>query len=226
MVAILFGVLELTLESSEPVNSDKGRSAEELINEIFGPSTDVERHDDTQAFAERIQTEAEESVNSVDRIHFNMHFVNRIEKNLSDPQIRHRILLVEPITNNQNVSNQTGKLTGFQSVYDSNIDTNLSIDQFVERFGFINKALEEGRWENAEVRLYETTPWIRATIIDESRAGFILLPSMYEVTKAVKFWTEDSNVVDTLVSIYEDVWNDPRTTSFEDWYDDGQKLTN
>ena len=80
VVAILFGVLELTLESSEPVNSDKGRSAEELINEIFGPSTDVERHDDTQAFAERIQAEAEESVNSVDRIHFNMHFVNSIEK--------------------------------------------------------------------------------------------------------------------------------------------------
>lgn len=221
VVAILFGVLEQTLESSEPVSEGREKSVNELIYDIFGPQTDVELFEDPQAFAEKIQEEANDAVNSVDRIHFNMHYVNRVEDNLSDPSVQHRILLVKPIQEN---NRRTGELTGFQSVYNSNIDTNPSKDQFVERFKFISNSMDEGRWNSTKVKLYETTPWFRATIIDESRAGFLLLPSMHEGTKAAKFWTEDPNVVDTLESIYEDIWNDPRTEVFENWYDEERKL--
>lgn len=221
VVAILFGVLEHTLEPSEQPNDDTGKSADDLINDIFGPETSVKGYEDTQEFAEKVQKEASEAVNSVDRIHFNMHYVNKVEDNLSDPFVRHRILLIKPI---QSDNGKTGDSTGFESVYESNIDTNPSIEQFLERFEFIKKVMRENRWKNTEVRLYETTPWFRATIIDENRAGFLILPSMYEGTRAAKFWTEDPNIVDTLQSIYEDIWNDPRTTPFEEWYDDGGKL--
>lgn len=232
VVAIIFGILDHTLGVSESgigddeeVSVDDEMSADELMDDIFGPDTELEIYQDTQAFAEKIQNEANDAVNSVDRTHFNMHYVNRLEDNLSDPQVRHRILLVKPVfSDDRSASGQTGELTGLESVYDSNIDTNPSMDQFVERFGFIQTAFNQGRWKETEVKLYETTPWYRATIIDERKAGFLLIPSMYEGTRAAKFWTEDPNVVDTLLSIYEDVWDDPRTTPFEEWYEDGSKL--
>lgn len=234
VVAIIFGILEImmgphrsgTADSSEPgVSEDGEMSAEVLMDYIFGPETEIEVFEDTQAFAEKIQQEADDAINSVDRIHFNMHYVNRLEQNLSNPQIRHRILLVKPVySDDETASGNTGQSTGLESVYESNIDTNPSIDQFIERFEFIDTALKEGRWEGTEIKLYETTPWFRATIIDQNKAGFLVQPSMYEGTKAAKFWTEDPNVVDTLGSIYDDIWEDPRTVQFEDWYDDGSKL--
>ena len=218
VVVVLFGILEITLE---PVRKHRESTTGELMEGIFGPKSHVEQYDDTESFAEKIQTEADDAVNSVDRIHFHMHHVNRIEDSLSDPTVRHRILLIKPTRSNRG---QTGDMTGFESVYNSNLDKNPSSDEFIQNFEFIHRCLDNDRWKNTEVRLYETTPWLRAAIIDESRAGFLVLPSLYDGSKAAKFWTEDPNVVDSLESIFDDIWNDPRTTPFEEWYDDGQKL--
>lgn len=224
IVAILFGILDVAWQSTDS-ESPEQKSAQELINDIFGPDTSVIQIEDTEEFAEKIQSAANSAVDSVDRIHFNMHYVNRVEDNFTDPTVNHRILLAKPVSaNDPHASSQTGELSGLDSVYESNIDTNPPIDQFIQRFDYIHTSQEEDRWNNVDVRLYETTPWLRAAIIDSNKAGFLLLPSMYDGAKAAKFWTEDPNVVDTLESIYDDVWHDPRTEWFHEWYEDRSKL--
>lgn len=223
-VTLLFGILDIVWRSTESGSSDQ-KSAQDLINDIFGPDTTVVEIEDTEEFAEKIQNAANNAVDSVDRVHFNMHYVNRLEDNFADPTVNHRILLAKPVSaDDPHASNRTGELSGLDSVYNSNIDTNPPMDQFIQRFDYIQAAQNENRWDNVDVQLYETTPWLRAAIIDSNKAGFLLLPSMYDGARAAKFWTEDPNVVDTLESIYDDIWHDPRTECFQDWYEDGTKL--
>jgi hypothetical protein len=222
-VTILFGIVDFVFKS--PKSETVEKPVPDLVNDVFGPETEIEQIEDTEEFGEKIQSAADNAVNSIDRIHFNMHYVNRTENNFTDDTVSHRILLVKPASaNDLTTSQQTGRHTGFDTVYDSNIDTNPSKDQFIQRFAYIDRMLSEEKWDNVEVRLYETTPWLRAAIIDGSKAGFLVLPSMYDGSKAAKFWTEDPNVIDTLEDIYDDVWNDPRTIEFEEWYEDGSKI--
>jgi hypothetical protein len=222
-VTIIFGILDLVLEPTASDSTEK--SASNLIEDIFGPETEVELIEDTEEFGQMIKSAADNAVNSVERIHFNMHYVNRTENNFADKTVDHRVLLAKPIpAKHPTASGKTGTHTGFDTVYDSNIDTNPSKDQFIQRYELVNQMQEEGTWDNVDVKLYETTPWLRAAIIDGSKAGFLLLPSMYEGSKAAKFWTEDPNVIDTLQDIYDDVWHDPRTVDFEEWYEDGSNI--
>jgi hypothetical protein len=214
IVALVRLFVDVEHETTTGESRSGQKTASELLDEIFGPSTNVEQVTDTEEFAERIQTEGNSATNTIDRIHFNMYFVNRIEdRALHDPSVKHRILLVKPVQ-----EGDTGTDTGLEIVRKSRIDTTPPSYQFEEKFETLNNRLQEDEWKNVEVRLYETTPWLRAAIIDGRKAGLLMLPSMYDGAKAAKFWTTDRDVTDTLESIFEDMWNDPRTVKFETWY--------
>jgi hypothetical protein len=204
--SILTSELEGTLQSDDFVDSD-------TLDRIFGEDVEMRVFEDGQNFGEHIAMEADNANASVDRIHFHMGFVNTLEDNaLANSKIRHRILVIKPLRSEPGEPD-----TGLDTVIDSPNDNKPPDYQIKEAYSTFQTMLETNQWENTEIRVYETTPWLRAAIIDSEKAGFLIKPGMITSTNQPKFWTEDESLIITLEDIFEDIWHDERTEDFLKW---------
>lgn len=202
----------------EKIEKVRRRYALELIDGIFGPTADIDVVSDSE-FESNIKREADNAGEYIDRISIHMYTVDRIEEeNLKNPNIEHRILLLKPIYEGE-VGNKTGFGLLRNAYFEENPDLS-SPSKFSDKFGSIYKNITEEKWKNVEIRLYETTPWLRCALIDGHYGGVIIVPTLYGGREATKFWTQDSQVVESFETIFEDIWTDPRTEPLVDWYEE------
>jgi|GEM_PF-6404387 len=192
----------------------------DLLDGVFGPGAGVVPVSDSE-FEDCIKAHANDAKRKIDRISVHMYTVDKQETaQFRNPNVHHRLLLLKPTT-----EAETGKRTGFEtdlfSPYDE--DAILDRDAFDQPFSYIYNAIETDDWQNVEVRVYETTPWVRCAMIDERFAGIIFVPTIQGGREAQKFWTENPETVQIFTDIFEDIWTDPRTTDFTTSYENWNK---
>lgn len=188
----------------------------DLIDGIFGNSG-INPVDDSE-FENLIKSHADNASKTIDRISVHMYTVDKREnKQFKNPNVDHRILLLKP-TKDAETGRHAGYETDLLSPYDDN--DLLDIGSFKQPFRHIYHSLEHGDWESVEVKLYETTPWIRGAIIDRQYAGLIFVPTIQGGREAQKFWTENTDTVEIFIDIFEDMWTDDRSSEFCSWYEE------
>lgn len=193
----------------------RSASRSEIIEGIFGPESGVRAVTDAE-FERLAKTKADAATERIDRISVHLYTVDKLEnEQFRDEHVRHRILLLKP-TRDGNAGRKTGYETMLSSPYDEN--DLVGEDAFEQPFGFIYKRLVGGEWRNVEVRLYETTPWLRGVLVDDRSAGVIVVPTIQGGREATKFWTEKPETVAIFTDVFEDIWYDERTTDFVEWY--------
>lgn len=191
----------------------------DLVEQLFGPEADVTVLD-REGYGNRLKTEIENASRSVSHISIHSFTVDRPpeRKVFESDSIEQRYLFLNPVEKGESDSRN-----GIESIRMSpfDLDDLTTEEKFRKEFSHFYENYTNGEWNNVEVRLYDTTPWFRGVIIDERKAGFIITPSLYDGRKAAKFWTEDPNVVQRIIDIYDDIWYDERTVDdFEGWYDE------
>lgn len=186
----------------------------DILTGIFGNS-EIKTVSDSE-FEDLIKSHADSATKRIDRISVHMYTVDKQEnEQFRNPDVHHRILLLKPSKDGK-TGTHTGYETGLLSPYDDN--DLLDINSFKQPFRHIYHSIESGNWENVEVKLYETTPWIRGAIIDGQYAGIIFVPTIQGGREAQKFWTENTDTVEIFTDIFEDVWTDKRSSEFCPWY--------
>lgn len=189
----------------------------DVVEGIFGPNAGVVPVSDFE-FENLIKEHADDAKRTIDRISVHMYTVDKQEtQQFRNPNVRHRILLLKPTTDGE-----AGKRTGFETDIFSPYDEDAILDQdaFNQPFSYIYNKIDAGEWKNVEVRVYETTPWLRCAMIDERYAGVIFVPTVQGGREAQKFWTDNPDTVQIFTDIFEDIWTDKRTTDFVSWYEE------
>jgi hypothetical protein len=201
-----------------------GKTAEEkLLKRLFGEEIRVERADED--YGERIRSAASNSY-LIYRLSGNTKRIDGMDdfEQFKDPNVTTRLLIINPVPKTE---------SNFGDYTALDIEKSLGRDQAADlsflkgRYGGIKQYLEEdGDWEETRAQAYGTTPWIRMILFkgDEEQgwneAGFTFSPTLADFNNQTpKFWTTDPAAIKTLRSIYEDIWNDPRTEKYSDMYD-------
>ncbi len=97
------------------------------------------------------------------------------------------------------------------------IPDNLDIDEKLLRYEKWHRILEANR-DSVEIRMYSTTPWIRGTFVD-GRYGVFLMPLHLTGGKeSITFYSYDHRVIENLTQVFDNVWDDSRTTDFSKYY--------
>src|SRR5947208_11351281 len=61
------------------------------------------------------------------------------------------------------------------------------------------------------VRCYSGIPWFRGTIVDGTKAIFLLTPNLCYGPDVQLWYTEDQATCQILTAIFDEIWEDPRT---------------
>jgi hypothetical protein len=184
----------------------------DLLTGIFGPDTDVAVVDN---YGERI-AQASENTTRVDRLSGNTSTFDWFDERdtFANSDVENRILLLNPES-----TDETGELSGNQAILHSDhVDSKHTEEGNFSNHQYIYQKLRSDDWETTEVKVYNTTPWVRVVLFD-GEGGFVMSPTLYDHSAATKFWTCDDKEVTTLRSVFEDVWTDPRTEPFRDWFE-------
>jgi hypothetical protein len=192
----------------------------DIISGIFSPESSVRVVEDPIEFKNLIKPAADNAAVKVDMISMHMATVDKIQdKQFSNPDVEHRILLLNPLAESENSNH---RLTGIDAAKKSKFQDNelITRDKFKRQFDWFYDNIQNSGWKNVNIRIYETTPWIRGVFIDNHYAGFLLTPTIQDGRRTTKFWTEDRNVVEILENNFNDIWCDKRTVNFEEWYEE------
>lgn len=219
ILTILLAIPEIRERVKEFIRWLLDQLQPDLLEQMFGPGADIEILD-REEYENRLKTEVENASRSVSHISIHAFTVDRPpeQKIYESDGIEQRVLFLNPAERGV-----PDTRNGIESLRISPYDPDdLTTDgKFRREFRHFYEEYTNGRWNNVEVRLYDTTPWFRGVIIDEQKAGFLITPSLYDGRKAAKFWTEDPSVVQRIIDIYDDIWNDERTIKdFETWYEE------
>jgi hypothetical protein len=195
----------------------------DVIGQLFGEDAGILVLE-KEEYEEKLKDEISAAQRSVYHISIHAYTVNYAPERriFESSSVEQRYLLLTPEGTPNGNSGVTGQRSGIESIRDSPFDPDALTrdDIFEEKFSHFYRHLTNGDWSNIEFRLYSTTPWIRCAIIDENRAGFKITPALYDGRNTIGFWTEDRDVVNRLIDIFEDIWLDERTEEFESWYED------
>ena len=187
------------------IEDSKNISAEKIIGRMFGSAinshpVEIIKDEKAETITNRLFRNA---VNSIYSISVTGHYLLSMEKEiLFDESIEKKFLFFD-------------------------CDSKTSSDTFESRpnFGIQKSLIQYDKWykilknsKNIKIRIYNTFPWLRGTFVDNKMSVFLMPLHFSSGRETVSFYTSDNFTIKNMLGIFKNIWEDPRTVDFEQFY--------